>query len=60
MIQQAPKPEAQEPETVPPLPMHSEDERQVPLEPLVSELHSKLGNVTIENKLKKYFVRYKI
>ena len=52
MIQQDPKPEAQEPETVPPLPMHSEDDRHVPFEPVVSELHSKLGKVTIEKRLK--------
>ena len=51
-MQQAPKPEAHEPETVPPLALHSEDERQVPFDPEVSELHSRFGKVTMENKLK--------
>ena len=54
-IQQAPNPEAQDPEIVPPLLVHSEADRQVPLEPEVPDWQALLGNVTMENKLIKIF-----
>ena len=52
-MQQAPKPEAQDPDIVPPLPVHSEAAKHVPFDPEVSDWQALLGKDTIENKLRR-------
>ena len=55
-MQQAPNPEAQDPDIVPPLPVHSEAAKQVPFDPEVSDWQALLGKDTIENKLRRDFI----
>ena len=49
--QQDPKPEAQDPDTVPPRLEHSGEVKHVPLSPDVAP-HTRLGKVTMENMLR--------